>query len=528
MKERFNKAIDNVKKAFMLFPVSFVSIILYTLFITVFIDKGTFSDDFLLSVTVCMFMAVAQTINLESTEYKTKKEKIIYLVCAFEVGIIFAVLANVFKMFEPVTLFGVYYFYFLITLFVALVLFFIYKTFKKQKDTFIEYFKHIFLGAIELGFKYGVLAVGFLIITIIFDTLITDQFDDQLLKIQMLLVGWYLVPKGLVLFVDKERKDSEFLVILFNNILSILLEITFIIIYCYILKIVFTFEMPKNEVFAIMTFVFTVGLPIWTINTTCKNDKIWTKANKYLPYAFIPLIILQIIALAMRIVGNGFTEMRYLGITLIVFEMIYEIFYIRKYKLEYMLFVAMGLVAITLVCPWINMTNVSVVDQYHRLNKEYVNKSEDNKKKIAHLFDYFNDSEPRLDYLQKKYSKDDYNELRDIYKNNHGYYYNNDEDYKYYNYVNDFSKNIDIKEYSKMVYFENYKDYKNIKVDNKIYNFDEIVQKVVNGKLDFYKENEYVIEDTMFVMERVEIDYTKTGDSVNIQYVSLTGFAFIK
>ena len=525
MKERINKAIDNVKKAFMLFPVSFVSIILYTLFITIFIDKDIFSDDILLSVTVCIFMTVAQTINLESTEYKTKKEKIIYLVCAFEVGIIFAVLANVFKMFEPVTFVGVYYFYFLITLFVALVLFFIYKSFKKQTDTFIEYFKHVFLKAIELGFKYGVLAVGFLIITIIFDTLITDQFDDQLLKIQMLIVGWYLVPNGIVLFTKSEKKDSEFLLLLFNNILSILLEITFVIIYCYILKIVFTFEMPKNEVFAIMTFVFTVGLPIWTINMTCKNDKVWTKANNYLPYAFIPLIILQIIALAMRIAGNGFTEMRYLGMVLIVFEIIYEVFYIRKYKLEHLLFVVIGLVAITLICPFINMTNVSLNDQYNRLNKEYTHKGNDNYKKIANLFDYFKDTDPKLDYISKKYTKEEFNDLNDIYKEYHRYY-GYDANYKTYYFYGDTDLNIDIYGYNKVVSFNVYNNYKHVKIDNKEYDFSEMVNQIMDGELDFRKGNKYYLNDLMLVMQDVSIDYI--DDTNEVSYLSIKGLAFIK
>ena len=45
----WNNFIDQTKKSFMKYPCSFSGTILYTIFMTIFIDKNVFSDELLLS-----------------------------------------------------------------------------------------------------------------------------------------------------------------------------------------------------------------------------------------------------------------------------------------------------------------------------------------------------------------------------------------------------------------------------------------------------------------------------------------------
>ena len=473
----WNNFIDQTKKSFMKYPCSFSGTILYTIFMTIFIDKNVFSDELLLSFTILMAIFVALSLNIESLRQE-KRERIIYEICAFEVGVILTVLANVFHAIRVTTLTGSYFAFFLIAVFLALLLSFIYIVFKKQKRSFPEYFKHVFLGMIEITFKYCVLAVGFLIIALIFGALITDEFEDQFLKIQMLIFGCYYVPHGIYMFVNHEKKDSDFLKLVFKDILSILLVVAFAIIYIYMFKILFSFHMPSNAVFPILSFLFIVGLPIWTVNTVYEDSKIWNKINKYLPYAYIPFIILQIISISIRITSYGLTEARYLGMILIIFETIYIGMYITKHKLENMLLVSIVLIVIAFVCPVINMINTSTVSQYSRLNYEFRHKNQDNYAYIVGPYEYFTYSDAKMDYLSKKYTTEELNELKTIrkeyYQNRYSPYTVNN--YSYYGDIKD--DNIDITDYTKLTYFSSYSNYTHVSINNNKYE-DTIIYKYV-------------------------------------------------
>ncbi len=524
MKKIWGNILTKTKESFMKYPVSFVGIILYTLFITIFIDEDIIPNDILLYITISTGIFVALTINIENIELK-KKTKIIYDISAALIAIVCGIVSSLLKIYDGVSLTARYYSLFLVTLFLVLILCFIYTSFKKQKRNFIEYFKHVFFNITELLFKYGVLAIGVLIITSIFSILITDNINDKLLKIQLLIEGWYLIPFGIIAFVDNDKKDSDFLKLVFNNILSILLFLAFIIIYLYIFKIIILFDMPSNEVFPILAFLFLVGGPIWTINSVYEGGKIWNKVNKYFPYAFVPFIILQIIALGMRIGQYGITETRYLGIILIIFEIAYEIMYIFRYKLEYLLFVTMGLISITFICPWINMTNVSINSQFSRLENAYNNKSEDNLREIAGIYEYFRYSDPKMEFLSSKYSKENLEELKQIHKNNYGYM--GIYDLSNYSYIGNINE-MDITGYTKMVYFEalDYKDVKEVVINNKKYDMSNMIKQIIDEEVDFYKNNEYELEDNITLkMTRVYINYDKDKEP-NI--VEIEGYAFIK
>ena len=521
----WNNFIEQTKKSFMKFPCSFSGTILYTIFMTIFIDKQTFSEELLVSITIVMGMFVALSLNIESLKQE-KRERIIYEVCAFEVGIILAVLANVFHIFEVKTLVAAYYLFFLIAVFLALLLTFIYIVFKKQKRSFSEYFKHVFLGIIEVSFKYSVLAIGFLIISLIFSALITDDLEDQLLKIQLLLFGCYYIPHGIYTFVDHEKKDSEFLKLVFKDILSILLVVAFAVIYAYMFKILFTLEIPSNQVFPILSFLFIVGLPIWTVNTVYEDSKIWNKINKYLPYAFIPFIILQMISIIIRITSYGLTEARYLGMMLIIFEVIYIGMYITKHKLQDMLLVTIVLIFVTFICPVINMTNVSLISQYSRLNHEFRHKNQDNYQFIVGPYEYFYGNAHKMEYLSKKYTTEELNELKTIRKE----YYNNRyspytvNNYSYYGDIKD--KEIDITEYTKLTYFSSYSNYTHVLIGNNKYDFSNLVNEIILEGKDLYQDNTYYAdEDVMIKFTRAYISYEKDKTPT---YVELEGYAFIK
>jgi len=88
----------------------------------------------------------------------------------------------------------------------------------------------------------------------------------------------------------------------------------------------------------------------------------YNTAIKFLPIAFIPALILQIISIALRIAQHGLTSARYIGVMVIIFEIVYLVFYIldeilhnKKVKLEKVLLIASLLIFIACFVPKINM-----------------------------------------------------------------------------------------------------------------------------------------------------------------------------
>jgi hypothetical protein len=114
-------------------------------------------------------------------------------------------------------------------------------------------------------------------------------------------------------------------------VLPAILGVACIIVYIYIIKIIVIRSFPSNEAFSIMTSIFATGLFIWTSAQGCTEDTI-AKFLKLFPFVFAPFIVVQIICLSMRIGQYGVTGSRYLGILLIIFEIIYVGIYALQMK----------------------------------------------------------------------------------------------------------------------------------------------------------------------------------------------------
>ena len=161
------------------------------------------------------------------------------------------------------------------------------------------------------------------------------------------------------------------------------------------LKIVILWKIPSNQVYRILSVLFIFSVPIWTmVNYYNKEKDIFQKINNILPYAFIPFIILQIYSITIRIISSGFTPFRYIGVLLILLEIIYFIIYIRKTKLSNILLIINAFIIISLLLPGINMFDVSNNSQLNRI-KKYVNKDNLSQKErniIYSSYDYLSET----------------------------------------------------------------------------------------------------------------------------------------
>ena len=139
--------------------------------------------------------------------------------------------------------------------------------------------------------------------------------------------------------------------------------------YGYVLKLILMRTMPSNEIFGILTALFFVSVPVWIMNEAYRDDSMRSRVASILPYAFAPLILMQIYSVAVRVMDYGFTPERYLGVMVILFEAITILFFkISRERSERLLLVIAVLTVISVAVPGINMYSVSSRSQKYFLD----------------------------------------------------------------------------------------------------------------------------------------------------------------
>ena len=169
----------------------------------------------------------------------------------------------------------------------------VFKMYKKSEVSFEKYCLSVFGSAMRTSIVYGIFALGIAIIILIFDILIFDT-DDIIIRIETFLTCGLYIPGMILAFSKVQEEIGKFLRVVVKYVLLILEMAAFVIIYLYIAKLVISWELPSNEVFPILSWLFVCGLPIWTMAMYFKEDKLG-KIAAFLPYIFIPFIILQVI-----------------------------------------------------------------------------------------------------------------------------------------------------------------------------------------------------------------------------------------
>ena len=263
---------------------------------------------------------------------------------------------------------------FLFVYLVALDLWAVYHMFRRLEEDFEVYCTKAFLGLVKANVIYILFAVGLAIIIWIFNELIFDT-DDFLSQVELFLAGGIYVPMCLKAISAKGEKHGKFAKLCVVYVLQSMLLIAFAIIYIYIIKIFVTDTVPSNQVFNILAFLFAIGMPIWTmVHGMREEDGYLSKVAEFVPYAFIPFIILQCWSMGIRIKEYGFTVSRYSAVLLIIGETIYFILYVlhhikKKQIISYILFVLILISAFGLIIPGTSYDDVVIRSQTKRLEK---------------------------------------------------------------------------------------------------------------------------------------------------------------
>lgn len=420
LKEKFYNLFKILKNAIEKFPLTIIGVLLLTIINTICFDNEFLSSKTLGNITLFITIFSSSTFLIETLIKEDMKKRIPYYILSGLIGAIFTFAINtendILGMTNEIFLFRIVRL--LICYVISMIILGIFFNYKKSGKTFGEYITHTFINIFKSSLIYGIIAIGIAIVTAIFIYLILDGKGYSLVvRMEILLLGMYYIPTLIYSFYHSEDEIGKFAKIVIKYVLGTLVMAAFAIIYIYILKILILRNMPSNQIFRILSALFIIGLPIWTMIQSFQEETAFDKINKKLPLLFIPFIILQIYSIGIRIKANGITEPRYLCIMLILFEIIYTIIYLKnKEKIGNILITFMIFTAISTIVPYANMFYISNLSQAQKLKiyKEKSEYTEEEKNKICGAYYYLKHSVEGEKFIDKYLTKEDKTAINEL------------------------------------------------------------------------------------------------------------------
>ncbi|MDE6212834.1 MAG: DUF4153 domain-containing protein, partial [Lachnospiraceae bacterium] len=237
----------------------------------------------------------------------------------------------------------------------------VYVCHRKSGVGFIEYILHVLVNFAITAVIYFVLLLGVIFIIWIVDSLFLSGYSSLYAYGAILVTGVYYTPACIMALNDLSNEINDRIsIIMIKYVLSVMTICALAIVYIYLLKILIMREIPSNEIFRIVTGLFCIGMPIWILDYFYRDDTKFMCFLQKLPYGLIPLIPVQSYAIGVRIYHNGMTPGRYIGVCMIIFEVIMLfVWYFWKEKLERVLLILGAGIIIAIFIPGLNMFSVS-------------------------------------------------------------------------------------------------------------------------------------------------------------------------
>lgn len=551
LKEKIFGVLQTFKKSIGKFPLTIISAIVLTVIYTICLDNYSIETTTLTNISLFIVIFASSTFLIETVLENKIKKKIIYYIIAAIWATVLTYAVNIEEgllgMSNTIFLFKIERF--IICYLIATIVLAIYYNYKSLNKTFEQYVTSTFVTIFKTSLIYGILAIGIAMITAVFVYLILDGESYILVaRMEILLFGVYYIPTVLYSFYDQEEEIGKFAKIVIKYVLGTLVIVAFAIIYMYIIKIIFLRDIPSNLIFRILSALFIIGLPVWTMILSFKENTTLDKINRKLPLLFIPFIILQIYSIGTRILSNGITELRYLCLMLIIFEIVYIIIYLtKKEKVSRILLVFLALTVISTIAPYINMFTISNLSQYNNLKiyKQKTEYSEEEKTKIYGAYNYLRHSSIEgKKYIENYLTKDDEELIKKLKnsgtkKSDNGKNIYVDKDINYIE-VEGYKKVYKIDSYSYNSSKENRtidETFSNIEINTQESNYSieanilPLINEYVNheNEMNNYSEenNELKLdENKKIILERLILEYDDT--TKNVSYYNMSGYLLEK
>lgn len=237
----------------------------------------------------------------------------------------------------------------------------VYVCHRKSRVGFIEYVLHVCVNFAVSTATYFVLLIGSNFIVSIVNVLFLEGYSTLGIYVVILLTGIYYVPSCIMAMnhMNNDIRDRTG-ILLIKYVLSGMTICAMVIVYIYLLKILIMWQIPSNEIFGIVAGLFCLGMPIWMIDYFYRDDTKYMRFLQILPFGLVPVIPVQAYAIGVRVYHNGMTPSRYVGVAVVLFEIVMLfIWRFGKEKLErVLLFIGAAIIAAFFI-PGINMYSMS-------------------------------------------------------------------------------------------------------------------------------------------------------------------------
>ncbi len=294
----------------------------------------------------------------------------------------------------------------------------VYFCFRRSGQPLHQYVLKVFSNVMKTHIIYVILMIGMFIISAILYALLIDDYNfDIISRFMILLSGFFYVPSWLCALSRVQGEVDGFTKTVVKYVLLPLNLVIFCIIYIYVLKILILRDVPSNEIFGILTGVFLLAAPTWTMMETYDRQSMWCRIAEKLPLIFAPLLLLQIYSVVVRILEFGVTPSRYLGILWIVFEMIYLFIHWKQRKNIGTIFLIGAFAAfLALLMPFLNMYSISRVSQESILAQYRKGKalSNEEKEKIYGAYRYLCELGDSEKYIEDKYTAEEIEKIKEF------------------------------------------------------------------------------------------------------------------
>ena len=260
---------------------------------------------------------------------------------------------------------------------------------------------------------YALANLGILVVLLVFIELILDGNDYELLpRTLILLLGGFYVPAMLNAITEVKQDAGKLIRVLLVRILMPVAMFLIGTLYLYVVKIMISGELLNKALFFVLSLTFSLAIPGVILLKNYDENKAVKVISNIIFYSFMPLMILQIIAMNVRVVDYGLTEARYTGYLLIAFEIIFiALMMIKKGKyLDKVILVFAGFILIGTISPF-NVFDVPVYSQTARITKmldtveNFDDLSVQQKNECKKAFVYI-ERGYKSEYLDKKLSKE--------------------------------------------------------------------------------------------------------------------------
>ena len=370
-----------------------------------------------------------------------------------------------------------------------------------------------------------IVSTGIFILYLIYEALIGNVDYKTHFSIVATLLTFTTMTGYLISMDNTEYKENVFLKVLVYYVMQSIVFVGFVIVYAFVFNIIIKMKLPPNQIYMVGITVFFIGV-ITSFMSQAFDEKY--KISKLMPILFIPILIMQYIAILVRIFNYGLSVYRYIALMVLVFETTFLIFYIFKYEnIKNIFLYAIGIVLILFYIPFINIYSLPNTLN-NTLLKDVSNKNVDDEqsyliKKSCDIYKSFSETNinisgfDKLDRFSISYEFDA-------------------SDNKFYNRNSSYKKPIE----------NGISDLKNAKAHIKSYNGNMVKEYVILDideymksleKLIIYNdydkdlvenniENVLEINDKKIILTYIELDYRESIN--NFKYIYLEGYLLTK